>query len=255
MTSKLKLSLLTTGSELRRSVSPLSMSLCKHQPPPQLPRHMQSLARYIRIMYKLLWRAQHSTAHATIFTETAHKEWYWMVAAAAGVVVVVVVGELGMFRALPRKEIVKRLCRFVWRVKEMVIPEWLHSLWMHTKRESADTLLVRTFIICESQVDNCMFVYVHASSQEQTLNRIRHSWSSSADESYKLHWTDFNLANYSNSCQRFCCCAQLFQVFVWIVAAHQIKYIYSRAGRVALWLPLWCPDGFSAVALCSIIHR
>lgn len=47
--------------------------------------------------------------------------------AAAGVVVVVV-GELGMFRALPRKEIVKRLCRFVWRVKEMVIPEWLHSL-------------------------------------------------------------------------------------------------------------------------------
>lgn len=83
---------------------------------------MQSLARYIRIMYKLLWRAQHSSCYYI------HRDSAQGVAAAAGVVVVVVIGELGMFRALPRKEIVKRLCRFVWRVKEMVIPEWLHSL-------------------------------------------------------------------------------------------------------------------------------
>lgn len=61
-----------------------------------------------------------------------------MVAAAAGVVVVLV-GELEMFRALARKEIVKRLCRFVWRVKEMVIPEWLHIVSECTRRERVRT--------------------------------------------------------------------------------------------------------------------
>lgn len=119
MTSKLKLSSssspsLTTGCEPRRSLLGW-----------QQYHRMQSFARYTNYVQTFLVP---STVH--------------------------VGGANGMFRALPRKEIVERLCRFVCRAQEMVIPEWLHCFSGHTRTAHWHTVLQGAFLfISQAEIE------------------------------------------------------------------------------------------------------